>query len=235
MVSTATATTIPLDAVKPADQARHSKIQSEFVVIFADAESHDIIKSYASGLANSKGAAGLRLDIPPCLKGSFKILSDHGLAMIKVYGKEVKRNIRFDDRNEDPMMDIKLPTSNNWHNITIDQAREARKAREIIDMRNIRRAALGATNQSMASIGYDREKARALMLAGSPGSGAASGGASRSGVVHINSSEDWRAFENNDEDNASDRSIEEILGSRSAGGGGARRKTNTNTNSSQQQ
>ena len=131
-------------------------------------ENRDTIKSYASGLATSKGQAGLRLDVPPCLKASFKILNEHGLSMIKIYGKEVKRNIRFDDRNEDLMLDIKLPTSATWHNITIEQAREARKARETIDLRNIRQAALGGPASGQGASGIDRKKARALMLSISP-------------------------------------------------------------------
>ena len=108
--------------------------------------------------------------------------------MIKIYGKEVKRNIRFDDRNEDLMLDIKLPTSATWHNITIEQAREARKARETIDLRNIRQAALGGPASGQGASGIDREKARALMLSISPShSPSASNFQSSSGVVHINS------------------------------------------------
>ena len=126
--------TVPLDTIRPADRARNSKITAEYIITFADAESRDTIKSYASGLASSAGQAGLRLDIPRCLNGSFKILNDHGLSMVKIYSREVKRNICFDDRNEDLMVDVKLPTLNNWHNITIEQAREARKARDTIEM-----------------------------------------------------------------------------------------------------
>ena len=59
-----------LDTVRAADQARNSKIKAEFVVTFADVETRDAIKSYANGLASSKGEAGLRLDVPPCLKVS---------------------------------------------------------------------------------------------------------------------------------------------------------------------
>ena len=36
------------------------------------------------------------------------------------------------------MMDIKLPTSSTWHNISIEQAREAKRARDMIDIQNIR-------------------------------------------------------------------------------------------------
>ena len=48
-----------LDNVRQADQARNSKIENEYIVTFADVESRDTINSYASGLAEAKGAAGL--------------------------------------------------------------------------------------------------------------------------------------------------------------------------------
>ena len=118
----------------------------------------------------------------------------------------MKRNIKFDDRNDDLMMDIKLPTSATWHNITIEQAREARKTRDAIDMQNIRQTALGGATAGASDM--DREKARALMLSISPGRNG--NFLSTSGVVHINSTEDWRNFEA-DDDNASDKSLEELL------------------------
>ena len=229
MVPVRTAQDVILDTVRPADEARNSKIQSEYVVMFANVESRDAIKSYASGLAAAKGAAGLRLDVPPCLKGSFKILNEYRIAMIRIYGKEVKHNIHFDDRNEDLMMDIKLPTSATWHNTTIDQAREAKKARDTIDIRSIRQTALGGY-PSQAS-GTEQDKARALMLAINPSRGPSTSAnfQSASGVVHINSSRDWTNFEAEEEEvtgDSSNRSVEEILGTRSTRNGG-RRKTNT--------
>ena len=140
--------------------------------------------------------------------------------MGRIYGKEVKRSIKFDDTNQDFMMDIKLPTSQNWHNITIGQAREAKRIREQLDMQNIRRTAL--SNAPNAS-GTDKDKARALMLSLSPNrpgdpQPTASG---PSGVVHINNIEDWRRLESARGDGSTrnegtnndtlDNSIEEIL------------------------
>ena len=81
--------------------------------------------------------------------------------MIEMYGKEVKRNIKFDDRTNDLMMDIKLPQSSKWHNITIKQAIEARKIKEERDVLAIRAA--GAERP------LDKEKGKALMLTSSPG------------------------------------------------------------------
>ena len=217
------------ESVKQAELMKNSKIKSELLVTFVDVECRDAIKTYASGLATAKGAAGLRLDIPPCLKGSFKILNEHGLAMIRIYGKEVKRNIRFDDRNDDLMMDLKLPTSSTWHNITIEQAREAKKARDNIDMQNIRQAAL-----SGGQSGLPKEKAMALMLAISPEKQSGSNFSSPTGVVHINNAEDWRNFESGrdarDSSNSSRQSVEEILR-----GGSSRRTGSRGTGSERNQ
>ena len=208
-VPTSIANAVELDTIRHADQTKNSKIVKEIVVTFADVESRDSIKSYANGLASSNGQAGLRLDVPPCLKGSFKVLNDHALAMVKIYGKEVKRNIKFDDTNQDLMMDLKLPTSQNWHNITIGQAREAKRIREQLDMQNIRKTAL--TNNS-SSNALEVDKARALMLSISPNKPGPSG-AQTGGVVHINNIEDWRSLENRSSSNEDtmDNSIEEIL------------------------
>ena len=209
-VPNAMAKGVSIDHIRPADQAKNSRITSEFVVEFGEVDSRDAIKSYSSGLAAAQGRAGLRLDVPPCLKGSFKILNEHGLSIMKIYGREVKRNIRFDDRNEDLMMDIKLPTSPNWHNITIEQAREAKKMREQLDMQSIRQTALSG---GAAANAIDREKARALMLAISPDKETTGNFKSPSGVVHINNADDWRNFEagQESEDENGDKSVEEIL------------------------
>ena len=109
------------------------------------------------------------------------------------------------------MMDLKLPTSQTWHNITIEQAREAKRTRDQIDMKNIRQTAIsGAT-------GFHQDKAKALMLAISPTrEGTANTGnfSSTTGVVHINSADDWRNFESSQNDKSEetlDASIEEIL------------------------
>lgn len=221
-VPTSVAATVKLDNIRKADQARNSRVVSEVVVEFADVEARDTIKSYASGLAAAKGEAGLRLDVPPCLKGSFKVLNEHGYAMVRIYGKEVKRNIKFDDTNQDLMMDIKLPTSSTWHNISIDQAREARRIRETVDLQNLRQTALG---NSSANNALDRDKARALMLAISPRTENRTGNfRSDTGVVHIGSKEDWQNFES--EDQTLNDSVEEILrGSSKNSRGGATPRT----------
>ena len=152
---------VNIDTIRQAvEQPARSKIRQEFIVTFADRESRDTVKSYARELAHFKGAAGLRLDIPDHLKGFHKVLEEHAYAMINLYGKDVKRNIKFDDRSENLMMDIRLPNSARWHNITVKQALEARKIKEEKDLQAIRSVGNERT--------VDKERTKALCLAPSP-------------------------------------------------------------------
>ena len=108
---------VPLDLVKPATQGpARSKIKNEFIVSFADSEGRDSIFSYASGLATAPEDHGIRPFIPEHLKGSQRILQEYAFAARQPYGK-VKWNIKFYDRNNDLMVDIKFPTGSTWHNI----------------------------------------------------------------------------------------------------------------------
>ena len=163
-IPTRIARSVILDTIKTAEQTQNSKITNELLVTFAETEDRDVVKSYANKLAKWEGKAGLRLDVPPHLKGSFRILTEHGLAIRQLYGKDVKRNIKFDDRNENLMMDIKLPTSLAWQNVTIEQAREAMRIRDEIDKRNMRSAGALQGNQST----INKERAKVLMLSLSP-------------------------------------------------------------------
>ena len=167
-----------IDTVRISDQGQNSKLNQEVIVTFYDQDQRDAVKSYANRLAKCQGEAGLRLDVPPSLKGSFKILDDHGRALVQAYGRQVKRNIKFDDRNEDLMMDICLPGSQSWQNITIEYAREAIKIKAEIDKKIMRESGMMA----LPAQAIGKEKAIALMLALSPGRERSSGSCSSSGT-----------------------------------------------------
>ena len=138
-----------------------SKIHSEYIVTFTNIEARDVVKSYARGLADSAGKAGLRLELTDALRGSYKILDEHGRATRELYGEGTKRNVCFDDRNGDLMMDLKLPSSSVWHNITIDQARKTKETRDKLELQSMRKGS-GVTGAQQ------RERAKALMLVYSP-------------------------------------------------------------------
>ena len=80
--------------------------------------------------------------------------------MIDMYGNGVKRNIKFDDRSESLMMDLKMPNSSRWHNITMRQAVEARRIKEERDIQAIKAAG--------SDRAFDKEKTKALSLSASP-------------------------------------------------------------------
>ena len=154
---------VEIECVKKAVQSHpRSRIHDEYVVIFADTESRDAVKAYANGLASCQGEAGLRLDLTDSLKGSYRILEEHGLSVKNLYGQQTKRNIKFDDRTNDLMMDIKLPDSLKWHNVTIEQAKQAKKIREEMEIKKL------CNGQTIAGASHDRERAKVLMLAYSP-------------------------------------------------------------------
>ena len=84
-----------------------SSIYSEVLVSFGDYQERNYYHSKARNLAefrDDKGAptAGIRLDIPPFLMGTFKSLSDHGYAIKAANGRETRRYIKYDDDNPVP-------------------------------------------------------------------------------------------------------------------------------------
>ena len=78
-----------------------SKIKDEALIIFIDLESRDLVTSYARNLSDQMSdnfpLAGLRMDIPPHLMSTFKMLENYGRDMKMRYGSEFKRQVRFDD------------------------------------------------------------------------------------------------------------------------------------------
>ena len=154
---------VNIESVRMAVRGKeNNRITDEYIVTFREAEDRDAIKSYASGLADSQGLAGLRLELPEFLKGSSRILEEHGFAVRQLYGKETKRNIKFDDRNRDLMIDIKLPGSTKWHNVTVEQAKRTKRLREESEVARL------AQGRSMAGPAEDAERAKVLTLIHSP-------------------------------------------------------------------
>ena len=105
-----------IELIKRQDQPRRSKIQREVLVRFKSIQARDTIHSYAANLADFKGTAGLRLEIPDFLRGVFRRFESHGAALRNKYG-QVKRSVRFDDANMSLLMDVKLEDTQ-WHRLT---------------------------------------------------------------------------------------------------------------------
>ena len=96
----------------------------EVCVTFADTDDRDFVTSRAVNLGNlvqedGRPQAGIRLDIPGFLLPTFRDLN-----VRKSHGKKTKTHIKFDDSKHSLVLELKLPSSENWLRISPDKARE---------------------------------------------------------------------------------------------------------------
>ena len=99
-----------------------SKNQDEVVVAFLSVESRDAVKAAGPKLAGEGRAAGLRLQIPSFLSNNFRLLENLGYQMRKM-DQDVRRVVKFDDENQDLMMDVRI--GGEWRRVYPSDARAA--------------------------------------------------------------------------------------------------------------
>ena len=109
---------------------RHNtKIHLEILVRFSSIEARDSVAMCGGQLAeyideNRRPLAGIRIDIPIFLTGTFKLLTNYGYKLRKLHGEGTKRYIKFDEANLSLYLDVKLPDCEEWFQITPTQAKE---------------------------------------------------------------------------------------------------------------
>ena len=81
------------------------------------------MKAAGPKLAGEGRAAGLRLQIPSFLSNNFRVLENLGYQMRKM-DPEVRRVVKFDDENQDLMMDVRV--GGEWRRVYPSDARAAR-------------------------------------------------------------------------------------------------------------
>lgn len=79
---------------------------------------------------NRKPLAGIRIDVPPYLSGVFKLLNAFGFHLRRLHGSETKKYIKFDEANLSLYLDVRLPDSDEWLQITPSQARMLKEQRD---------------------------------------------------------------------------------------------------------
>ena len=121
---------VQIEMVRKLEQPRRSKIHDEVLIRFANVHSRDVIQSYTPNLAEAKGLAGLRLELPDHLRGVFRQFEEHATALRCKYG-QVKRAIRFEDSEKTLCMDVKLERTG-WHRISHNELRTAQKKAKIV-------------------------------------------------------------------------------------------------------
>ena len=110
----------------PLERGRDDR--DEVVVRFFDKQKRDLVASSAPSLApkidrNGKPTAGIRMEIPPELTDTFRLLSRFGTRLRARHGAGTKRHIKFDDYYGSLFTNIKLPGDTTWTKVTPAMAR----------------------------------------------------------------------------------------------------------------
>jgi hypothetical protein len=124
--------------VKRMPPMRRGIVKDEIHCEFTTVEQRDLVNSYAPNLASMSTQGGIRLDVPDHLRGQFKILQDHFVALRTQHGEGVKKSIKLCDATRGVYMDVKLPSGTKWHRVDVAVAREARRKREERELREVR-------------------------------------------------------------------------------------------------
>ena len=120
--------------VRKVRSAKKSKVQDELLVSFRTVQTRDLVQSYARNLStwigdDGKPTAGIRMEIPERLIGSFKALEEYGHAMRGKHGNGFKRHIKIDDTLLCLYLDICLPKQAEWIRVDMEHVLADNKGR----------------------------------------------------------------------------------------------------------
>ena len=101
----------------------------EVIVRFVDKQKRDSVVSSSPNLAGrvdreGRPTAGIRLEVPPELDDTFRLLHRFGTRLRARHGAGTKRHIKFDDFGGSLYANIKLPGDSSWTKVTPAMARE---------------------------------------------------------------------------------------------------------------
>ena len=117
------------DIRKVDDAGTAGMVRDEVIVTLFSQEARDAILMSAKNLAGMVGPsgsplAGVRLEIPPELEDTFRLLNRFGTRLRARHGEGTKRHIRFDDFNASLFAIVKLPGDTKWTRVTPRMARQ---------------------------------------------------------------------------------------------------------------
>ena len=129
-VPQATADGIDIEEAYFVDQVKRSRVENEAVVVFSTSETKDMVRPMRRDWLQAGGKAGMRMEIPDHLRGTFKLFEQHGGQLKARYKEGLQRSIKFDDVNQGLMMDVKLPHLDKWQRIRQHKIRQLARVRE---------------------------------------------------------------------------------------------------------
>lgn len=135
-------------------------VYAEALVMFHRATDRDLIASKWRNLAyfidnDGKPTAGLKMDIPPHLMPTFRLLQSSTRMIRRGHGSECRVYIKYDDGCCDLYLDAKLARDSHWMKITWDQAKEMNKDKESEEFNALKRTVrqAGLMNPNMIPFG----------------------------------------------------------------------------------
>ena len=113
----------------PAPRFAAGNLNNEIIVTFHCPRKRDMVMSKVGVLASfidaqGKPTAGVRLEVPPQLQDTFRLLSRFGARLRARHGEGTRRHIRFDDDECSLIANIKLPGDSSWSRVTVAMAKK---------------------------------------------------------------------------------------------------------------
>ena len=118
-----------IESVQRVLDAGATGVKEEVIVTFFDKKKRDIIPGSAQSLSRhidreGRPTAGIRLEIPPELQDSFRLLTRFGTRLRARHGAGTRRHIKFDDFTGTLFSNVKLPGDESWNRVTPEMARD---------------------------------------------------------------------------------------------------------------
>ena len=118
-----------VESVERVVEVLPGNVRDEVLVTFHDKKKRDKVMVSSTNLAGCvdeerKPTAGTRLEVPPELQDTFRLLSRFGTRLRARHGEGTRRHIKFDDFHGSLFANVKLPGDTSWTKVTPDMARE---------------------------------------------------------------------------------------------------------------
>ena len=167
-----------IESIKRVELPSGPGVTHEALVCFKDVELRDVVMGTASKLApylNAEGraTAGMRMEVPPRLRQSFRVLFKYGQNLRARHGPGTRRHVKFNDMDRNLFLNVKLPGDEQWSRVSMEVALRGVRARETINDSQLERR--------LDITGGDAPRQRAASTSGPPPLTQASAWTRRSG------------------------------------------------------
>ena len=154
---------IVIESIKRARTSPGGRTHTEIIVLFAYTSDRDFVLRQAKNLAqyvdkDGLPLAGINLEIPQFLMGTFKLLNDHAYHIKRKHGKSTRKYVKFNDDAMSLFLEIRLPGSDQWIRISPELARKLEAERNENEFDSIRKSLRSPTraNRNLIPLGPQR-------------------------------------------------------------------------------